>query len=269
MSQPDIVALRNDCRSGDPDRQLPALLELIKLHDEASLPDITPLLTSSDEQVRAEAARAVGYLGSAQASSLGPLLLPLLNDADEMVRDEAVEALGLVVYPPASAVLKGLLHNDPAWLVRASAAEALGNYQDSTLLPELEQVLHDRQEEIEVQVYAARSLGQLANATYRPILDALIAGGRKEPQIRAALLAAGYRLGGQQYLDPLLDLLKRANEAESWFLLNEMQGLVEGNQPPTLAADSSRIRAALQTMVLRWPLTAKQVKAIEDQLPPP
>lgn len=269
MSQPDIDALRADCRSGDPDKQLPALIELIKIHDEPSLLDITPLLASSDEQVRAEAARAVGYLGSAQAASLGPLLLPLLNDADEMVRDEAVEALGLVVYPPASAALKGSLRNDSSSLVRASAAESLGNYQDATILAELEQVLQNPREEIEVQVYAARSFGKLAGAAYRPALDALIAGGSKEPRLRAALLAAGYRLGAQQYLDPLLDLLTRANEPESWALLNELQDLVEDSQLATLAADSARVRAALQTTALRWPLTAQQVREIEGQLPTP
>jgi HEAT repeat protein len=269
MSQPDIESLRADCRSGDPDKQLPALLELIKIHDEPSLPDIIPLLTSPDEQVRAETARAVGYLGAAQAQSLGPLLLPLLNDSNELVRDEAVEALGLLIYPPASTALKGILRNDPSWLVRASAAEALGNYQDATILPELEQVLHDQQEEAEVQVYAARSLGQVADAAYRPTLDALIAGSRREPQVRAALLAAGYRLGGRQYLDPLLDLLEHANEPESWALLNEVQDLVEGSQQPTLAADGPRIRAALQTTAMRWPLTAKQVQEIGGQLPPP
>lgn len=269
MPQPDIGALRADCQSGDPDRQLPALLELIKLHDEASLPDITPLLASPDEQVRAEAARAVGYLGTTQPSSLGPLLLPLLSDTDEMVRDEAVEALGLVVYQPSVAELKRLLRNDPAWLVRASAAESLGSYQDATIPAELEQVLRDAQEEADVQTYAARSLGRIGNAAYLPMLDALIAAPGNEPRIRAALLAAGYRLGGQQYLDPLLDLLQHANESNSWALLNEMQDLVEDSQLPTLTADSGRIRAALQTTASRWPLTAQQAREIESQLPPP
>jgi HEAT repeat protein len=269
MSQPDIDALRADCRSDDSDKQLPALLELIKIHDEASLPDITPLLASPDEEVRAEAARAVGYLGSGQALSLGPLLLPLLSDANELVRDEVVEALGLVIYPPASAALKGILRNDPSWIVRASAAEALGSYQDTTVLPEIEQVLHDGQEESEVQAYAARSLGWIADAAYLPTLDNLIAGSSKEPRIRAALLAAGYRLGGQQYLDQLLDLLEHANEPESWSLLNEVQDLVENSQQSRLVADNSRIRAALRTTALRWPLTAQHVQEIEAQLPPP
>jgi HEAT repeat protein len=308
MSQPDIGTLRADCRSGDPDKQLPALLELIKIHAESSLPDIIPLLSSPDEEVRAEAARAVGYLGSGQASSLGPLLLPLLSDSNELVRDEAVEALGLVIYPPASAALKGILRNDPSWMVRASVAEALGSYLDATVLHELEQVLHDGQEEAEVQAYAARSLfqypqtdrrknsnfaplpalpdmnnintnipkrssdfalGRIADAAYLPTLDGLIAGSSKEPRVRAALLATGYRLGGQQYLDQLLGLLGRANESESWSLLNEVQDLVESSQRSRLVADSTRIRAALRTTALRWPLTAQHVQEIEGQLPPP
>jgi HEAT repeat protein len=267
MSQPDIAALRADCRSGDTDKQLSALLELIKIHDEPSLPDIVPLLSSSDEQVRAEAARAVGYLGSLQTAALAPQLQTLLSDANEMVRDEAVEALGLLIYPPAIATLKGILHHDPSWLVRASAAEALGNYQDVTILSDLEQVLRDPQEESAVKVYAARSLGHFATSTYFPTLDTLIATHRQEPGVAAALLATGYRLGGLQYLDPLLALLRNANETESWFLLNEVQDLVEDRKLSTLAADSPRIHAALQTTVLRWPLTSRQVQEIENKLP--
>ena len=269
MSQPDIAALRADCRSGDPDKQLSALLELIKVHDEPSLPDIIPLLSSSDEQVRAEAARAVGYLGSAETTTLAPLLRPLLSDANDMVRDEAVEALGLLVYPPFTAILKGILQQDPSWLVRASAAEALGRYQDITILPALEQVLHNVHEEVEVQVYAARSLGLLTDATYFSTLDGLIAGHRKDPGVYAALLATGYRLGGPQYLDPLLALLRNANEAESWFLLNEVQDLVAAVPSSMLVADSPRIHAALQTMALRWPLTRRQVQEIENTLAQP
>lgn len=267
MPQPDIGALRAACRSGDPDKQLPALLELIQIHDEPSLPDIIPLLSSSDEQVRAEAARAVGYLGTTQAALLGPLLLPLLNDSGELVRDEAVEALGLLVYPPASAALQAILHNDPEQIVRASAAEALGNYQDATIIPALEQVLRNTQEEAEVQAYAARSLGRTADATYRPALDALIAAGHSQAQVQAALLAAGYRLGGQQHLNPLLNLLRNAGEDESWPLLTEIQDLVEERQPPTLTADSASIRAAIRTVAQRWPLTARYVKEIEQELP--
>ena len=267
MSQPDIAALRADCRSGDTDKQLAALLELIKIHDEASLSDIAPLLSSSDEQVRAEAARAVGYLGSSQIATLAPQLQSLLSDANEMVRDEAVEALGLLTYPPAITDLKGIVHNDPSWLVRASAAEALGNYQDVTLLSDLEQVLRDPHEESEVQVYAARSLGNFADATYFPTLDNLIATHRQEPGVSAALLSTGYRLGGAQYLDPLLTLLRNANEAESWFLLNEVQDLVADVQSAVLAADSPRIHSALQTTALRWPLTSRQVQEIEHKLP--
>ncbi|GCE14582.1 HEAT repeat domain-containing protein [Tengunoibacter tsumagoiensis] len=266
----DIEALRTACHSGDPDAQLPALLELIKLHDEDSLPAITPLLASPDEQVRAEAARAVGYLGSSQAQSLGPLLLPLLNDSNELARDEAVEALGLVIYPPAIPQLITILHNDDSWLVRASAAEALGNYQDAALIPELEKVLHNAQEEAEVQVYVARSLGQLADATYLPTLDTLIAQQSWEPQVHAALLAAGYRLGGGSlYLEPLLNLVQHADEEESWSLLNEIQAVVENSPPALLRADGSRIRTALQDVATRWPLTAQQSREIEGQLPQP
>lgn len=121
MSELDIESLHADCCSDDPNRQRLALTALIERCDVASLDSVIPLFSSFDEGVRAEAARAVGFLGSSCASRVGPLLLPLLQDPSELVRDEAVFALSKVIYPPAIAMLKKRLENDPSWIVRAYA----------------------------------------------------------------------------------------------------------------------------------------------------
>jgi HEAT repeat protein len=266
MFQPDIEALRADCHSDDPEKQVAAVLELIKRREASGIPDLIPLLASPDELVRTQATHAIGILGSAQASSLGPLLLPVLSDSNEQARNAAVEALGLLIYPPASSQLIEILHNDSSWRVRASAAEALGSYQDMALPLELEQVLYNQHETTEVQVYAARSLGRIIDASHLLMLDSIIARGHKELRVQASLLAAGYRQGRRQYLDELLDWLREANESESCSLLKEIQYLVEDNQCPALLADSMRIRAALQTTALRWPLTARQTQEIGNRL---
>ncbi|WP_406236514.1 hypothetical protein [Nocardia sp. NBC_01009] len=61
--------------SGDPDRQVGALIELIKLGDGAAVADILPLVGSRDVAVRSEAVRAIGYLGVALVPVVGPVLV--------------------------------------------------------------------------------------------------------------------------------------------------------------------------------------------------
>jgi HEAT repeat protein len=138
MISPDTKRLLVNAHSDDPFKQVQALIELIKLHDESVTPEILDLLSSADEDVRAESARALGYLGERYRERIGPALLKLVSDENPRVRNEAVEALGLQPYPRAKEALTQVLQSDPDWVVRASAAEALGNYQDESLVANLE-----------------------------------------------------------------------------------------------------------------------------------
>lgn len=261
MDQPEVQKLLADCRSGDPHTQIVALIELIKLHDESVVLEISPLLASPDEEVRAETARALGYLGYAQRERLGPDLLKLLDDTEWHVRDEAALALGSLLYSPAIERLKYLLHHDPHWIVRASVAEALGAFSDDSILPHLEQVLRDKKEETPVQTYAAASMGEIASPAYRPTLDAFLKRTRAF-NVRSALLAASYRLGGHEHLEPLLAMLEAADEDDATVALQSIQNLTGQKVPPTLLADAPRIREVLETIPQRWPLTGPQVREI-------
>lgn len=265
MTSPDTKTLLANAHSDDPLKQVQALIELIKLHDESAALEILDLVSSADEDVRAESARALGYLGDRYRESIGPALLKLVDDENQRVRNEAVEALGLQPYPPAREALTKVLQRDPSWVVRASAAEALGNYQDESLVTNLEQVLRDNNEEPIVQAYAAFAIGLLASPSFRAELDNYIATAAT-PDVLNNVLAASYRLGGQEHLSSLLDLLQTADEDYVTGILNSIQDLTERRYPPTLLADTQQIREALATLEQRNPLYRGHIAQILNNL---
>jgi HEAT repeat protein len=265
MISSDTKMLLANAHSDDPLKQVHALAELINLHDESVAPEILDLVSSADEDVRAESARALGFLGDGYREKIGPVLLKLVEDENQRVRNEAVEALGLQPYPPAREVLTKVLRSDPSWIVRASAAEALANYQDESLVANLEQVLRDNHEESIVKAYAAFAIGLLASPSFRPELDNYIATATT-PDLLSDILAASYRLGEQKYLPSLLNLLKTADEDDIWGILNSIQDLTERRYPPTLLADASQIREALTALEQRNSLYRNHIAQILNNL---
>ncbi len=263
MNMPTIEGLLDDVRSNDPTKQVNALIELIKLHADSAVLEFVPLLASDDSDVREEAARALGFMGSAEREKVGPALLKAINDPDELVRSEIVEALGLLAYQPAIASLQSLLHNDPSWIVRASAAEALGNFEDQTLLPDLEQALSD--EEAPVAAYAASSIGLIAQPDYLPTLETFIAR-ETVPTVKKNLIEASYRLGGKDSLQQLLDLLQMANEDSAPGILNSIEALTQQKPPTSLRKDAPRLREALDDLAQRLPFWKAHVEEILEQL---
>lgn len=265
MSQSQTKALVAQAHTDNPLQQVAALIELIKIHDESVVPELIDLLSSPDEEVRAETARALGYLGDKHREQVGPALLKLLDDEDNRVRNEAVQALGLQPYPGAIEALKKALHHDPYWVVRASAAETLGYYQNEALLDDMMQVLHDEDEESTVQAYAAFAIGLLASQAFRSELDQLIPKATT-PQVLSEILAASYRLGGREHLEELLSLLITVEEDDVFSVLSSIQDITERKYPPTLLDDASHIREVLQNLVQRNPLYQGQVKEIIENL---
>ncbi len=265
MISSDTKRLLANAHASDPLEQVQTLMELIKLHDESATPSILDLLSSADDDVRAESARALGYLGERYRERIGPALLKLVNDRSQRVRNEAVEALGSQPCPGAKEVLTQVLQSDPDWVVRASAAEALGNYQDESLVTKLEQVLRDSHEEPMVKAYAALAIGLLASPSFRPELDNYITTATTA-DVLSEVLAASYRLGGQEHLPALLNLLKTADEDDVWGILNSIQDLTERRHPPTLLADAPQLREALTAVERRNSLYRGQVEQILNNL---
>ncbi|MBU3060925.1 HEAT repeat domain-containing protein [Nocardia sp. NEAU-G5] len=246
----------------DPDSRVQALIEMIKAGDDSALPEVLRSVTSEDPVVRSEAARAAGYLGVNHIFEVGPVLLELLADADEMVRNEAVESLGLVKYAPASSKLVRIILEDSSWLVRASAAEALGSYPGHESVQTLERVIGNDDEYDEVRAYAANTLGRYGDAEVLPALNSMISDITDDPMLTSALRLAAYRLGGQEHLSWVLEYLVRADQAETARLLNDLSELAHAPTPPTLDSDAARIRSALTTAAERWPLYNRQISGM-------
>ena len=82
-------------------------------------------LDSPDVAVRADAVRALVEHG--ESAHVGSAIMRMLSDDDELVRSEAVDALGILVHLPALDELRAILRTDPSALVRAAAAESLGD----------------------------------------------------------------------------------------------------------------------------------------------
>jgi HEAT repeat protein len=261
MDQQEVETLAARSRSSDPDQYVQALDQL-----ETIIPELIELLQSPDEVVRADCAYALGQVGDAARDRIGPALLSLLVDEENVVRNQAVLALHLQPYPPALESLKQILHHDPDWVVRASAAEALGNYQHEDLVADLEQVLRNEEEEQVVRAYAALSLGLVADPAFRPQLDASIAGSISCLNLQSEILAASYRLGGQEHLSSLLDLLHTSDKDDVPLVLNAIQDLTERKYPPTLLIDAPCIREALNTVDQGVPLWRGHVTQILDNL---
>lgn len=85
---------------------------------------LLPLLTDSDPEIRAQAAR---WLGDVRYAEAGSALLPLLTDANSRTRFFAAEALGRIAYEPAIQPLIKLLedNNDEDAYLRHGASLAL------------------------------------------------------------------------------------------------------------------------------------------------
>ncbi len=255
--------LNSALMSGDPDRQVDALIELIKLGDGSAIADILPLVESGDVAVRSEAARAIGFLGAAQDSVVGPVLLRMLSDSDEMVRNEAAESLGLVRYSPAVGVLVDLLRADPSWLVRASVAEALGSYPGHGAAA-LVECVRDTDEYGAVRRYAIDSLGRRGELT-RSEISALTEEFGRDEEIGPKVRIVAYRMGDQSQLAEISREAAQMDQEDSARLLNDIEYLLSPPVPPTLSEDSARIKSILDVVAMRWPLSERHVRNIRDK----
>src|ERR1700724_607550 len=209
MSEPDIEMLLKECRSGESQRQVEAIERLLELHAYASVSALIEMLTSPDPVVRCSTAHPLGYLGAADIRTAGEGLMSLLGEPVVFVRSEAVDALGILGYTPAVEQVRYLLLNDPMPLVRASAAETLGDLRDAGALAGLELALGDTDDA--VRGYAANSMGILGEPQLLPKLRGF-AESERSPAVKAELHGACYRLGAAEDLDALLNLVDAADK---------------------------------------------------------
>lgn len=259
-----VERLLADCRSGEPDRQVAAALDLRSARTPEAAPAVRELLRSPDAAVRATGARVLGAIADPSDELTARALLKALDDTESLVRAEATDALGAMGHTAAAPAVRRLVNSDPDPLVRAAAAETLGDLDDRAAVPELLVALADEDES--VRAYAAASLGLVdGDSVDERLTEALEAD--QTTRVRAELLGARYRLGVADALDNLLTMLEQADEDTMETLLIVVDDLVTrpGQSHPD-ADDSNRIRAMLARVAKKYPPARSHAEAIATRL---
>jgi HEAT repeat protein len=196
------------------------------------LTDLARLLVDHAANVRRQAIRAIGEIGSVNTLQY---LLPCLNDVDETVRHWAISCIGIVGTDEIVRLLSNMLpHADERTkvqiilalgqtgnesaveilvpLIESSSAEqqrrveqALGLIQGDKSVRLLLPYLNDPNEYIRWS--AMRALGRIGNSLALPDLIALLAKSKtNETTCWQVALTLG-RIGGKEVVDPLIELL--------------------------------------------------------------
>ena len=263
MQESIIDKLVEQCRTGNPAEQAPALQDLVDMKAWVAVPEILELLKSPNDAIRFSAAEALGDLGAKEIESVGPALINLLVDPEGLVRSGAVDSLGILGYTPARKPVESLLLNDPAPMVRAAAAETLGDLGESEAIESLKLSMQDADET--VRAYAANSLGLLGTPELLPQLQLHI---ESEGclKVKAELFAAKYRLGAREDINQLLNLLSNADEDLATVILNILTDLIERKRPLTIAVDAARICEVLAVVSQRFLILASMAQKLIVEL---
>lgn len=148
------------------------------------------MLRAKKKEVRADAARALGVIGEPAL----PVLLLALQDPDWVVRYRAVEALGLIKGSRIDGLLLPVL-DDPRDHVRYMAAKMLGVRRVPGAAKHLERLLGD--ENVYVRKSAAKALGEIAVPASRTALEVALHR-ETEEGVRTALYIALRALRGSK-----------------------------------------------------------------------
>lgn len=164
----------NELIAIDPDSQLESPLDRMEpVDEEESKPAQDPeemlgLLSASDPSQRMLAARAFCEIKDQRAI---PQLIVLLQDICPLIRVSAAYALGRNPSSEAVEPLINQLNSDWNGYVRKGVVWALGNCHDRrSLQPLIEALTTDISA---VRLWAASSLGQVANLEYEDVIEAI------------------------------------------------------------------------------------------------
>ncbi len=173
------------------------------LHDidqVAACREIVPLLDDADDNVRAQAARALGLMGERRAVKR---LIELLKDSNKWVRQQAAGALGDLRETGAAGPLIEVLETDNDYMTRSHAAEALGELREKSAIPALAEALGHGHYQVRNEV--AEALREIGEDSYEHVVKVLKTG-NDDGRWYAALILAG--LKGKSAVKPLCEALK-------------------------------------------------------------
>lgn len=129
---------------------------------------VAPLIHDPSQEVRAEAAAAIGRLGDEDSAML---LFELLGDESELIQETAMDALARMAVEKVVPLLVSALAS-PDVAVRIRAAETLGLVREPTTAPALIALSRDPRES--VRRAAIKALGELETAGVASLLQAAL-----------------------------------------------------------------------------------------------
>lgn len=266
MKCSDITQLIADCYSGDPSKQCSAIFELQELENSDAIPALLHMLNSPEWNIRGLTVETLGQPGYGDSETTGFRLVQMLADPEELVRDEVVNALARLNYVPALSLICSLLENEPDWIVRASAAEALGDLAkagDVETLNALKIALTDSVGA--VRDYAVSSIGILGTSEFLPILKNY-SDAEEDARSKAEASIAMYRLGDHEQLKVFLKLINDEDEFLIEVALNIIGDLTNRRVPEHLSLDLPLLKEFLLKVGQLFPLVQKHAKEILDSL---
>lgn len=167
-----------------------ALRSVDGAESDVAIDDIVARLTDPDREVRAEAARALGRIGSRESFDA---LAAQLRDRESSIRAEAARALGKIGDRRAVALLTEALE-DPSVELQEAAAEALGDLDSRESAQALLAMLRGNRAD-RVKAQGAEAISQMGILEAAREILPLMHGTRNEVLRRQLAIALGNLLG--------------------------------------------------------------------------
>jgi HEAT repeat protein len=237
-----------------------AVQAISRLNGPESLEGMAKLAAIGDEATRADVADSLAAVAW-EAPEIDGLLARLVEDKSPRVRTCAIECVAARHATGLLSKLVDAFHADAAWLVRATAAEALGDLGSAETVAELASGLRDESEV--VQAYAALSIGLLGTRDHLDLLRARLEAA--SPRVLPDLLGAMYRLGNAESLLPLIQSAV-VDESSAVVLMNVLQDLVNRRRPPSLDRDKEDFLAAADALAGQYPAVRFRAERIREIL---
>jgi len=179
---------------------------------------VTPLISALEDQnhyVRREAAKSLGRLGDERAI---PALINALKDDDRSSREGAAEGLAEMKEKALDPLIIAL--KDPDWHVRMGVLVSLRIIGDKRVIPDIIDALKD--ENRFVRREAVKSLGRIGDERMIvPLADALK---DEDRSVRMRAVGALAKCGGDATIEPLIEALK---DSDGGVRLRAVQALEE------------------------------------------